>query len=697
LVSALPATIEAAQEAADAAMTEAQAKVASVTLGATIPEGVSFGTDTKNPALTIQTSLASSAEGSAQLITGGAAHTLATHYSSVAGNAAVDTVKAISLGSLDSSTQGSYVSVTTEGTVGTGLTVKVDDTGLASTVSAAASAIQTVKVNGTALSATNNAVDITAIVGVDEKATNGIRVAKTSDNKVEVKVESAQYDADAKGFSSNSISGGYFTTAAAVTSAISDAVGAIVIPDVEASESAKKLGFEVGTHESTSNHYIHLATATYAGDTETPWQNKGYLVTGSTVETFVGAETAKALAEAKAYSESLHTTSVDYVVADTLPTVESGKEEEFKGKIYLVLTGIDGVVAADGARIEYMYVQENGVWGWEQIGTTTADLSGYAKSVTINGTKYEASAANAGSLNLGTVVTSIEKTTEAAPEENLGTVHAHINNGALYLGVASATDTVMGVSKMFTGNLQPTIESTVTDTSVSVKSASAMYDTLADMSNAKIAKIEASGDKLTGLTVSVTTGSDSTDKTSTISVTNGVINSGSLPATAKVVANGLIDGTDVIETEKIVFTDSDDVATIQAFIPADAQLTTWVGDMPNLESGYEMFSSCAILTTFIGDLSSLKHGNQMFNGCALTTFIGDLSSLEHGDNMFAGCKLSTETALEIVETLPTYTSGVHKITISVTSGPSALLAEITELAESKGWEADLSIAGGDFS
>lgn len=67
-------------------------------------------------------------------------------------------------------------------------------------------------------------------------------------------------------------------------------------------------------------------------------------------------------------------------------------------------------------------------------------------------------------------------------------------------------------------------------------------------------------------------------------------------------------------------------------------LTSWVGDMPNLEFGYGnsaqsagLFESKTQLTTFIGDLSSLTQGYKLFYDCtALTTFIGDLSSLTNG-------------------------------------------------------------------
>jgi hypothetical protein len=210
------------------------------------------------------------------------------------------------------------------------------------------------------------------------------------------------------------------------------------------------------------------------------------VVTGTTVKTVAD----EVLTLAKSYSDSLHTTSLDYVVlgdSESLPTASA----DTLGKIYLVAS--QNAPTSDGAAISGSYVEymtrkvgegETATYTWEKIGTTAADLSGYAKSVTINGQTYTASASNAGALDLGTVVTSIEQATAAAPEENLGTVHAHIQSGALYLGIASATSDKMGVSKMFTGDLSTTA-STVTDTAVSVKSAQAMYSSLATQISGK--------------------------------------------------------------------------------------------------------------------------------------------------------------------------------------------------------------------
>ena len=459
-------------------------------------------------------------------------------------------------------------------------------------------AVQTVKVNGTEVTKNGTEVDITAIVGVDETATNGIKVTKTADNKVKVSVTPATYTSKTWGNTS------YFATAADVASAISDAVGAITIPSVTTSSAAQTVGVTASGHE------VSVATATYTASTDA-WTNKPYLVTGATVEAYVTdvvSEVSSDLTALENKVNAYHKAGVSYKIhtEPTLPDLSiEDNVKEYKNVILLIPkntgTQILPPSALSGDYTEFLCVnkgtEEAPQWVWEQIGTTAADLTGYVKAITVNGKEKYTDPGDV-YLTLGSFAETVA-TGQATTLANQGSVYANIaENGTLTLGVASATDSVMGVSKMFTGDLS-TAASTVTDTAVSVKSAQAMYSSLATLANSKVASISGEGDALTGL--SVTVGGTTTPK---ISVTNGVINSGSIPATAKVVANGLIDGTDVIETEKINFgpTKSD---AMENFIPNNSQLTTWVGDMPNLQCAYNMFSSCAYLESFCGDLSSI--------------------------------------------------------------------------------------------
>lgn len=630
LVSGLPATIQAAQDAADDAMEEAQDKVASITTG-TVPSGVSLGTDTKNPVLTIETETNSTNfEYSNKLITAKNAHYLATSYADLAEGAAVDTVKGISLGSSETSIQGSYVSVTTSGTIGTGLTVNVNDSALASTVSAAESAVQGITLNGAAAGVSkgdNNVIDITL---------------------PELRVSSA------KDTTSNPF--GF-----------------------------KVIEYNDGT--TFSEHYITIAAAEYtpaSGETAGSWAQgtTNYFTTASTVSSVV----ADAVAEAKAYSDSLHTTSLDYVVDDTLPV--SVPTAEHAGKIYLVKTGKDQATAFDGEYLEYMAVGDTFdaegkplTYKWEQIGTSAANLSGYAKSVTINGTTYSASASNAGVLNLGTVVNSVSVggSVSSYEEGNVASLMGHISDGSLYLGIASATQTLKGVSKLFYSDLSSTSStSDAIDTAVSVKSAQAMYSSLATLTNSKISDVIADFYlSLAGFTVNTDDAGPQGRKIELelIYGNNGesyVVNQ----SNPNRVEGGIL--SDAYGVKRVIATDKI-ISGSNMFISTSVE--TWVDDLSNMTNGNHMFYECSALTSFCGDLSSLTDGSGMFGGCTkLTTCITDLSSLTDGVSMFNGCTLDAESLECIADTLPTVTSG----TIDIGADTNAT-EEVIATIKGKGW------------
>lgn len=83
-----------------------------------------------------------------------------------------------------------------------------------------------------------------------------------------------------------------------------------------------------------------------------------------------------------------------------------------------------------------------------------------------------------------------------------------------------------------------------------------------------------------------------------------------------------------------------------------------------------MFRNCTSLEEFTAALpSNLDTTTQMFDGCSsLTSFTPSLpSALKTATNMFRGCKLDKESVQNIVNTIPTYTSGTHQIAIGVDS------------------------------
>lgn len=94
-------------------------------------------------------------------------------------------------------------------------------------------------------------------------------------------------------------------------------------------------------------------------------------------------------------------------------------------------------------------------------------------------------------------------------------------------------------------------------------------------------------------------------------------------------------------------------------------LTTWEVDLSSLETGQFMFYNAG-LESFSSDLSSLKNATRMFYNCKnLSIFDSDLTSLETADYMFLNCKLNSESIQIILESLPTYSSGLHEIYLSI--------------------------------
>ena len=412
--------------------------------------------------------------------------------------------------------------------------------------------------------------------------------------------------------------------------------------------------------------------------------------------TTLPAAIEQALTDAKAYSDSLHTTSLDYVVlgdSESLPTASA----DTLGKIYLVkegntANGETNIDAISGSYVEYMTRKigdgASATYAWEKIGTTAADLTGYAKTVILNG---QSKSASANQINLGTVVTGLYNslasgTTNDSTQPNESSIYAGIHNGGLHIGIASATDTVMGVSKMFTGDLS-TAASTVVDTAVSVKSASAMYNTLAN----DVSQKAAANDVVNYIKLSSTALSSSISSTSvkrgaialeggfynelaglavtspewgnTIRVETGLISSEKYSSNfrglhdvklfeACTKVEGNVASCAATDTQHIMFEITPE-KFIDSFHARNAKgLTTWSSDMPNLTNGESMFENCTNLATFCGDLSSMTNGYHMFYlDTALTSFCGDLSSLTSAGGMFTDCKLDAESLEYIADTI----------------------------------------------
>lgn len=96
------------------------------------------------------------------------------------------------------------------------------------------------------------------------------------------------------------------------------------------------------------------------------------------------------------------------------------------------------------------------------------------------------------------------------------------------------------------------------------------------------------------------------------------------------------------------------------------------------------------LTTFITDMPWQTDGGSFFSGTNLSTFRGNLGSLSDGINMFLGCKLDVESVMYIADGIKdwgTSPTAAHNITIDVDStltSDAEIAGYFTELAQ-KGW------------
>ena len=145
------------------------------------------------------------------------------------------------------------------------------------------------------------------------------------------------------------------------------------------------------------------------------------------------------------------------------------------------------------------------------------------------------------------------------------------------------------------------------------------------------------------------------------------------------------------------------------FMLHETGLERYDGDLSSLIRGEGLFHNCFSFILFNGVLKVLKNGNHMFNSTKMTSFGADLSVLERGeymfhmvplteflselpklsmaDFMFSRSMFDKDSTLRIFNSLPTWASGTHKITIGIhidNQTDDEVLAAIAN-AEAKGW------------
>lgn len=163
-------------------------------------------------------------------------------------------------------------------------------------------------------------------------------------------------------------------------------------------------------------------------------------------------------------------------------------------------------------------------------------------------------------------------------------------------------------------------------------------------------------------------------------------------------------------TENTLYT-VNDKGTVEQYIFKDGKLTQISGNinetadnvpdviedgiiaynMPELVNGDYRYKGHTELTTVICDMPNLKSAYQMFMNTSLSGFCGSLSSLENGKDMFTGCRLDEASLVNIIDSLPSYTSGEYILSGSYDASISDdTIEEIKAEGELKGWTIQLS-------
>lgn len=496
LVSGLPATIQAAQDAADDAMEEAQKKVASVTGPAT---GLVTVSGDKEVTITVSDTIATKSD-------------ITTEINKLSAADGIITTLTTRVNAAEASASASEAAAK-------------------SAQSAAEAAQGEATASKTAAEAAQAASE--AAQSASESAASNASASATAASQSASAAQTAQEQATASAQSASSSAQSAADSEAAALQAAADAKAAKEFVETTAV-------WQAGTDDTLGNFTT----------------NASGVVTGTTVKTVAD----EVLTLAKSYSDSLHTTSLDYVVlgdSESLPRASA----ETLGKIYLLKEGNNsnletGVDAISGDYVEYMTRKVSETeYTWEKIGTTAADLSAYAKTADLNVTSTTANGLTYSQTN-GVVSVSVD----AATTSKVGTVQ-------LTDGYTSTDDT-----KAATG-----------------KSIATAIDALD------------SSKSVNGITVNQE---------------NGVITS----VTEELITASVPEGTTKVEGNVAYVGSTKHVIAPEKFQTAaqmPTTLTSWVADLSNLTNGDNMFSGCTGLTTFVGDLSSLTSGVGMFINCHL--------------------------------------------------------------------------------
>lgn len=299
----------------------------------------------------------------------------------------------------------------------------------------------------------------------------------------------------------------------------------------------------LGTTGGAELQFAKVATSGEAVDVTLAAANTPYV--GSNVdETIVDVDSRiKALEQLPTFD-----TVVCSSAADTPENITWGTNPSITGtlvasnstmhKIYLVPA--TGTAAAPNTYAEYITVNNSGTYSWEKVGDTATDLTGYVKTITVNGKEYAVTSSTT-NVALGNVVTSV-----VDGDSNLPTTGGYTSD---YIETEVVTSTL---STAADGTRETTVTSAGAVKVQAVGSADASNKGLAEASDVKTYV----GSQIEALDVELSTVTG-TNVAVSYSETDGKVTISNVSETYATVANdltvttpdGLVKGSD-IETVK---------------------------------------------------------------------------------------------------------------------------------------------------
>jgi len=113
------------------------------------------------------------------------------------------------------------------------------------------------------------------------------------------------------------------------------------------------------------------------GNGVTRWNSLPWCGYNGNIAQTTGSSTLAVMSQ-KAVTDALNAlTSFEYVIVATLPTASASTV----GKIYLVPSADP---ATQNVKDEFITIQNDGAYQWEQIGSTAVDLEGYVTTAEMN-------------------------------------------------------------------------------------------------------------------------------------------------------------------------------------------------------------------------------------------------------------------------------------------------------------------------